>query len=101
MRVKTAGVIVIGNEILTGKVEDANASFLIGELRTLGVSLRKIAVVPDEIEEIASEVRTFSGRFDYVFTSCGVGATQDDRTMEGIARAFEARVHRHPELESL
>ena len=57
---KTAGVVVIGNEILSGKVVDTNSPYLCQELRTLGVDVRRIVVVPDEIAVIASDVVTFS-----------------------------------------
>jgi molybdenum cofactor synthesis domain-containing protein len=99
--VKTAGIIVIGNEILSGKTEDTNARLLITELRDLGVALRRIIVIPDVVEEIEAAVREFSARYDHVFTSGGVGPTHDDLTMEGIARAFGTRVVRHPELEAM
>jgi FAD synthetase len=98
---RTAGIIVIGNEILSGKVQDANAAYLVGELRLLGVDVKKIVVIPDEVEVIAAEVSTFSHQFDVVFTSGGVGPTHDDVTIEGIARAFGRRVIRSPELEQI
>jgi len=101
MMAKTAGIVVIGNEILSGKVQDVNAAYLVRELRLLGVDVRKISVIPDDIEVIAAEVAVFSRQFDVVFTSGGVGPTHDDVTMEGIAKAFERRVIRHPELEHL
>jgi molybdenum cofactor synthesis domain-containing protein len=101
MRQKTAAIVVIGNEILTGKSEDKNAAFLIGELYRLGVALRRIAVLPDEVEEIAGAVRECAARFDYVFTSGGVGPTHDDVTIEGIARAFGRNVVRHPDLAQM
>lgn len=98
---KTAGIVIVGNEILSGKVQDANAAYLVRELRLLGVDVKKVAIIPDEVEVIASEVRAFSRQFDIVFTSGGVGPTHDDVTMEGIAQAFGRRVIRHPELEAL
>ena len=101
MQQKTAAIVVIGNEILTGKSEDRNATFLIGELYNLGVSLRRIVVIPDDLEDIAATVRECSERFDHVFTSGGVGPTHDDVTIEGIARAFNRRVVRHPELAAM
>jgi molybdenum cofactor synthesis domain-containing protein len=97
----TAGIILIGDEILSGKVRDENAHFLIGELRQLGVSLQKIVTIPDVLEEIAVTVRELAGRFDHVFTSGGVGPTHDDLTMAGVALAFGRVVVRHPELEAL
>ena len=98
---KTAGIVVIGNEILSGKVQDVNAAYLVRELRILGVDVKKITVIPDEIDVIASEVSAFSRQFDVVFTSGGVGPTHDDVTIEGIARALDRPVVRHPELERL
>jgi len=97
----TAGIILIGDEILSGKVVDENARFLIEELRALGVSLQRISVIPDVLDEIAATVREFSSRFDHVFTSGGVGPTHDDLTMEGVARGFGGKLERHPELEAL
>jgi molybdenum cofactor synthesis domain-containing protein len=95
----TAGIILIGDEILSGKVRDENAAWLIEELRNLGVALRKVSIIPDVVDEIADVVRDFSTRFDHVFTSGGVGPTHDDLTMDGIARAFGTTVIRHPMLE--
>jgi molybdenum cofactor synthesis domain-containing protein len=100
MHVRTAGIVVIGNEILSGKTRDANSPYLASELRNLGVDLRKISVIPDDLDLISSEVRQFSDTFDYVFTTGGVGPTHDDLTMDGIAMAFGRQTRRHPELES-
>jgi FAD synthetase len=97
--VATAGIVIIGDEILTGKFADENAAFLIGELRALGVELRRIVVIPDVLEDIAATVPEFAGRFDHVFTSGGVGPTHDDVTMAGIAQGFGTRVVREPALE--
>ncbi|MCA9676243.1 MAG: competence/damage-inducible protein A, partial [Myxococcales bacterium] len=94
-----AGIVVIGDEILTGKFADENAAFLIGELRALGVELRRVSVIPDDLDDIADTVARFAGRFDLVFTSGGVGPTHDDLTMEGIARGFGTRVVLDPVLE--
>jgi molybdenum cofactor synthesis domain-containing protein len=101
MQQKTAAIVVIGNEILSGKSEDKNAIFLIGELYLLGVSLRRISIIPDDLNEIARAVRDCSDQFDFVFTSGGVGPTHDDLTIEGIARAFNRPVTRHPELAAM
>jgi len=97
---KTAGILVIGNEILSGKTADENSGVLVRELRELGVDVRKISVISDEVDNIASEVRAFSRAFDYVFTTGGVGPTHDDLTMEGIALAFDQKILRNPELEA-
>jgi molybdenum cofactor synthesis domain-containing protein len=85
---RTAGIIIIGNEILSGRIQDANSSYLASELRALGVDVRRISVIPDEVDAIAEEVSAFSRRFDLVFTAGGVGPTHDDVTMQGIARGF-------------
>jgi molybdenum cofactor synthesis domain-containing protein len=98
--VSTAGIIIIGDEILTGKFVEENGAFLIKELRSLGVELRRIIVIPDELEDIAATVTDFAARFDHVFTSGGVGPTHDDVTMAGIAKGFGVRVVRQVELEA-
>ncbi|MBA3465423.1 MAG: competence/damage-inducible protein A [Deltaproteobacteria bacterium] len=95
----TAGIAIIGDEILSGKFVEENAAFLIGELRALGVDLRRIVMIPDDLEDIAATVLDLSARFDYVFTSGGVGPTHDDVTIAAIAKAFAKPVVRHPELE--
>jgi molybdenum cofactor synthesis domain-containing protein len=97
--VATAGIVIIGDEILTGKFADENASFLISELRQLGVELRRVTFIPDELDDIAATVTDFAARFDHVFTSGGVGPTHDDLTMAGIARGFGTTIVRQPELE--
>jgi FAD synthetase len=89
---KTAGIIIIGDEILSGKIQDLNSQFMVKELRLHGIDVRRISVVPDDVQEIASEVKAFSERFDYVFTSGGIGPTHDDVTIEGIAKAFNVRI---------
>jgi molybdenum cofactor synthesis domain-containing protein len=86
--VPTAGIIVIGNEVLSGKVTDTNSPYLCRELRTLGVDVERILTIPDVVDVIADEVRAMAGRYDLVFTSGGIGPTHDDLTMEGIAQAF-------------
>lgn len=97
----TAGIIVIGNEVLSGKVEERNASYMSRELRALGVDLRRIAVIPDEIPLIADEVRRQAPAVRYVFTAGGVGSTHDDVTFEGVAAGLGVPIERHAELESL
>lgn len=91
-RSTTAGIIVIGNEILSGKVQDINSCYLTAELRTLGVSVMRILVIPDDIGTIGSEAAIFSKHFDYVFTTGGVGPTHDDVTMAGLAQGFRVNL---------
>src|SRR5262249_20809763 len=91
--------IIIGNEILSGKVVDTNAAFLTRELRVLGVTLRRILVIPDEVDTIAEAIRTYQPAVDVLFTSGGVGPTHDDVTMAGVGQGLGRRVVRHPLLE--
>jgi len=88
----TAALLVIGNEILSGKVRDTNSAFLAVELRKLGVDLERILTIADEIDLIARETRAMSEAYDFVFTSGGIGPTHDDITMDGIAQAFGRKV---------
>jgi molybdenum cofactor synthesis domain-containing protein len=96
---RSAGILVIGNEILSGKVVDTNSPFLTRELRSLGVTVRRILTIPDELDVIAAAVAEFHGAYDLVFTSGGVGPTHDDVTIEGVARGLRRRVIRHPAIE--
>lgn len=98
---KTAGIILIGNEILSGKITDANAAYLCRELRALGVDVRRVVAIPDEADLIAREVSEASSAYDLVFTSGGVGPTHDDVTIEGIARGMGVPVVRNPHLADL
>jgi len=91
----TAGCLIIGNEILSGKIVDTNSPFLARELRALGVDLERILTIPDEIDIIADEVVALSKSCDFVFTSGGIGPTHDDLTMESIAKAFGLDVVLH------
>ncbi|UCF87668.1 MAG: competence/damage-inducible protein A [Nitrospiraceae bacterium] len=98
---KTAGIIIIGNEILTGKVHDENSFFLTSELWSLGVQVKRVSIIPDEISVIAREVIEFSNAFTYVFTTGGVGPTHDDVTMKGIAQGFGVRLVQNPEIKNV
>lgn len=88
----TAGILVIGNEILSGKVTDENSPYLCRELRLLGVDVERILTIPDDVATIAREVHAMAGAYDLVFTSGGIGPTHDDLTMEGVAAAFGKKV---------
>jgi molybdenum cofactor synthesis domain-containing protein len=96
---KTAAIVIIGNEVLSGKTQDINSHFFCTELRGLGVEVQKISTIQDEIELIGEEVSAFSKRYDFVFTSGGVGPTHDDVTIDGIAHGFGLKVVRHPDIE--
>ena len=99
MQELNAGIVIIGNEILSGKTVDTNSPFLAKELRQVGVTLKQIVVIPDELDVISEMVRDFHQQFDIVFTSGGVGPTHDDITIEGVALALQRKVIRHPVLE--
>jgi molybdenum cofactor synthesis domain-containing protein len=95
---RTAAALVIGNEILTGKVQEANVAALATELFALGIALRRVIVCPDDPEQIAHDVNALRARFDVVVTSGGVGPTHDDVTVPAIARAFGRAVVRDATL---
>ncbi|KAJ8683056.1 hypothetical protein QAD02_018848 [Eretmocerus hayati] len=95
---KTAGVIVIGNEILKAQVKDTNSHFICKHLYRCGVNVQKISVISDDIDEIAQEIKEFSEKYTHVITSGGIGPTHDDVTYEGLAKAFDDTICRHPTL---
>jgi molybdenum cofactor synthesis domain-containing protein len=95
---KTAAVLLIGNELLTGKVQDENLLVLAKTLGQLGIRLRRVVTIPDEVDIIAAEVKSLSEKHTVVFTSGGVGPTHDDLTVEGVARAFGVAVVESPAM---
>ena len=97
----TACVLVIGNEILSGRTQDKNLQFLGRRLNDLGVRLREARVIPDVPEVIVDVVNECRAKFDYVFTTGGIGPTHDDITSECIAAAFGVELHRHPDAVAL
>jgi molybdenum cofactor synthesis domain-containing protein len=98
---KTAAVLVIGDEILSGKVEEANVPVLARALRELGVELRRVVVVKDDMETIVREVQALAASHDWLFTSGGIGPTHDDVTIESVARAFGVPVVTNPVMERM
>ena len=95
----TAAIIVIGDEILSGRTKDKNIGWLAEQLNSQGIQLREARVIPDIRETIIETVKTMSAAHDLVFTSGGIGPTHDDITTECIATAFGKKVIRHPEAE--
>jgi molybdenum cofactor synthesis domain-containing protein len=96
-----AAILLIGNELLSGKVDDENARYLTRELRALGVTLARVEIIPDDAADIAATVRALSERHDLVFTSGGVGPTHDDVTLAAVGAAFGMPIERNAELERL
>lgn len=93
----TAALVIIGNEILSGRTRDANLPFLAEKLNALGIRLREVRVVADDEGEIIASVNALRARFDYVFTTGGIGPTHDDITSQSVARAFDLPLVEHPE----
>jgi molybdenum cofactor synthesis domain-containing protein len=94
-----ACLIIIGNEILSGRTQDKNLSYIANGLNEIGVRLAEVRVIPDHEPTIIETVNACRARFGYVFTSGGIGPTHDDITTAAIARAFGVPVIRHPEAE--
>ena len=100
-RIVTACVLIIGNEILSGRTPDANLVFLARGLSELGIRLREARVIADDTGVIVSTVNEVRGVFDYVFTTGGIGPTHDDITAQSIAEAFGVALIVHPEAKRL
>ncbi len=95
----TAAVLVIGNEILSGRTKDANLPFLGAELNKLGIQMLEARVVADIEAEIIDALDALRAKYDYVFTTGGIGPTHDDITAGCVAKAFGQTLIRHPEAE--
>lgn len=97
----TAAIIIIGNEILSGRTKEANMLWLSGELKNMGITLTECAIVRDDETAIISAVTRLKAQNDYIFTSGGIGPTHDDITSETIAKAFNTELYIHPEAEKV
>lgn len=89
---KSSGIIIIGNEILSGKTLETNSNFVCKQLFEIGVECSEICVISDQKEIIAEKVNCFRLKYDYVFTSGGIGPTHDDITSESVAYAFKKKL---------
>lgn len=98
---RTAAALVIGNEILSGKIVDTNTTFLARGLFELGIELRRVVVCPDEVDTISRDLSELRTSHDLVFTSGGVGPTHDDVTIEGVAESFGKPVVRSEAVEKM
>jgi molybdenum cofactor synthesis domain-containing protein len=97
----TACVLIIGNEILSGRTQDTNLAYIATGLNSVGVTLKEARVIPDLPEAIIGTVNEVRAAFDYVFTTGGIGPTHDDITSECIAKAFGVPWTLHPEAHKI
>ena len=95
----TAAIIVIGDEILSGRTKDKNIGWLAEQLGEQGIQLSEARVIADKKHTIIDTVQTLSKTYDLVFTSGGIGPTHDDITTDAVAAAFNVPVIRHPDSE--
>jgi molybdenum cofactor synthesis domain-containing protein len=100
-RAVTACVLIIGNEILSGRIQDANLAFLARGLNEVGIRLREARVIPDDENAIVAAVNEARVKFDYLFTTGGIGPTHDDITAGCVAKAFGVPLTVHPDARRL
>lgn len=98
---KTAAILAIGDELLSGRTRDANMHYLAGWLTARGVALKEARVVGDEIADIGEALNALRAKYDYVFTSGGIGPTHDDITVDAIAAALGVPVVEHPRAAAI
>jgi len=94
----SAAILVIGDEILSGRTKDKNIGYIAEYLTTIGIDLKEVRVVPDEEPEIITALNALRGRYTYVFTTGGIGPTHDDITADCVAKAFGVAIDYHPEV---
>ena len=92
-----AAILIIGNEILSGRTQDTNTSTLANWLNTIGVKIGEVRIIPDVEKTIIETVNFFRANYDYVFTTGGIGPTHDDITAESISKAFDLKYEIHKE----
>lgn len=97
----TAAILVIGDEILSGRTQDTNTNHIARFLGAMGIDLRECRVVPDVEEEIMAALNVLRARYTYVFTTGGIGPTHDDITADAVAKAFGVGIDYHPEAMAL
>ena len=95
--VSTAGIIIIGDEILSGRTKDTNINWIATELNNIGIRLIEARIISDDSETIIETVKNFTKKFTYVFSCGGIGPTHDDITTESVARAFNQKLVKDPE----
>jgi len=92
----TAAILVIGDEILSGRTKDKNIGYIAEYLTNLGIDLKEVRIVPDEEPEIVTALNALRKRYTYVFTTGGIGPTHDDITADSVAKAFGVPIDYHP-----
>src|ERR1700749_3600065 len=97
----TAAVLVIGDEILSGRTQDTNTNYIARFLATLGIDLKEARVVPDEEPRIVAALNALREAWDFVFTTGGIGPTHDDITADAVAKAFGVGIGYHPDAYAL
>ena len=97
----TAAILVIGDEILSGRTKDKNIGYIADHLTAIGIDLREVRVVADVEGEIVDAVNALRRRYSYVFTTGGIGPTHDDITADSVAKAFDVGIDHHPEIKQL
>ena len=100
-RIWTAAVLVIGDEILSGRTQDKNVAQIATWLNVQGIRLREVRIVPDVEDEIVEALNAIRARYDYVFTTGGIGPTHDDITVDAVAKALGVSVVIHPEARAI
>ncbi|MEH2478603.1 molybdenum cofactor synthesis domain-containing protein [Nitrobacteraceae bacterium AZCC 2146] len=94
----TAGILVIGDEILSGRTKDKNIGFIAEYLTNIGIDLKEVRVVSDDEPDIIAALDALRGCYNYVFTTGGIGPTHDDITADAVAKAFGVGIDHHPEV---
>ena len=97
----TAAILVIGDEILSGRTKDKNIGYIAEHCTNIGIQVKEVRVVPDDEAEIVSAVNALRARYGYVFTTGGIGPTHDDITADCIAKAFGVGIDHHPQVKTL
>src|SRR5215472_17354686 len=98
---KTAAVLVIGDEILSGRTQDTNSNTIARFLAAMGIDLNEVRVVGDVEAEIVTALNALRSRYDFVFTTGGIGPTHDDITADSVAKAFGLGIGYHPEAYAM
>ncbi|MGE5510322.1 MAG: competence/damage-inducible protein A [Bacteroidota bacterium] len=99
--VVTAAVLVIGDELLSGRTKDQNIGYIADHCTAIGIQLKEVRIVPDDEAEIVGALNQLRSRYTYVFTTGGIGPTHDDITADCVAKAFGVGIDHHPKVKEL